>query len=249
MNPFCFIIKKRKLGIDRYSFNCGPNEYSIDIFLPNTKNKISSENILIINEPSITLIKNHEILKNFLYKAYNSSSLDEVAIDINNYCWTWKPKKRSIEEIVFNDLFLQYNYDIKKLDPLRVYRKKLFKKQESATLIDYSQIINEEVERNSELYRGGWKYNGEKIEGDYRIVYNCGFDLTPKAITGKAILCNLPENDQFLLLPDDLDNLEVLEITNKNDLVGLNYKDYNIIYDSDSINKVICYVKKCKSVR
>jgi len=129
MNPFCFIIKKRKLGIDRYSFNYGSNEYSIDIFLPNTKNKISSENILIINEPSITLIKNYEILKNFLYKSYNSNSLDEVVIDINNYCWTWKPKERSIEEIVFNDLFLQYNYDIKikKLDPLRVYRKRLFK--------------------------------------------------------------------------------------------------------------------------
>lgn len=110
------------------------------------------------------------------------------------------------------------------------------------------QIVSEKVKRNSELYRGGWKYNGEKIEGDYRIVYSNEFDLTPKTITDKAILCSLPGDNQFLLLPDNLDNLELLEITSKNDLVGLNYKDYNIIYDPDSISKVVCYVKKCKPV-
>lgn len=238
MRNFIYIIKKKILGIDIYSSENLSSNFTIDVILPRIKREVNSKNIIILDKPSIDTIKNHKVLINFLYKSYNSSnSLDDIIKDINNYGWTWTPKNNTIQKFVFDEIYPQLVYEYEKLSPIKVERKRLFRKPESAILIDRCQIIGEDTKRCSEIYTSGWKYEGKEIKGHYRIVYSERFDLTPKEVIRKAILCNLPGKDTFLLLPNNPEG--VLEVVDENELVGLNYKDYNYISDPSSIEKII----------
>lgn len=195
---------------------------SVNITKNTDKNIFTADDIIYIDHPVRGNFKKNSDFFLKLYKPGNSIS-DIILSTINNNTTTW------IDNCYFS---------LKKLDPIKVERKRLFGKRESATLIDSLQIIPKNIE--SYQYTGGWKYRGEEISGgnyDYVIIYSDS-DFPPKTIPEKTIFCNLP-NSQYILLPINTDKIDVLEIVDENELLGLNYKDYNYISDPSSIEKII----------